>query len=42
VSAARYVPRLIRLTTKSKRQAGEELVIFNAIETKRNKGVKKV
>jgi hypothetical protein len=41
VSAAPNVPRLIRPTPKSKRHAEKVLVTVNAIETRRNKGVKK-
>jgi len=41
VSAAWNVPRLIRPTQKSKRQAEKVLVMVNAIKTRRNKGVKK-
>ena len=42
VSAAPYVPGLIRPTQNSKRQAEQLLVTVNAIETRRNKGVKKM
>jgi len=41
VSAAPNVPRLIRPTRKSKRQAEEVLMTFNTIETRKNKGVKR-
>ena len=41
VSAAPNVPRLIRPTRESKRQAEKVLMTVNAIETRRNKGVKK-
>ena len=41
VSAAPNVPGLIRPTWKSKRHAEKVLVTVNAIETRRNKGVKK-
>jgi len=41
VIAAPNVPRLIRPTRKSKRQADKVLVTVNAIETRRNKGVTK-
>jgi len=41
VSAAPNVPGLIRPTQKSKRQAEKVLMTVNAIETRRNKGVKK-
>jgi len=41
VSAAPNVPKLIRPTQKSKTQAEKVLVPLNAIETRRNKGVKK-
>jgi hypothetical protein len=41
VSAKPNVPRLIRHTLKSKRKAGKVLVMVNAVETRRNKGVKK-
>ena len=41
VSAAPNVPRLVRPTRKSKRQAEKVLVIVNAVETQRNKGGKK-
>jgi len=40
LSATANVPRLIRSTRMSKRQAGKVLVTVNAIETRRNKGVK--
>jgi len=40
VSAGQNVPGLIRLTRKSKRQAEKVLMTVNAIETRRNKGVK--
>ena len=41
VSAAPDVPGLVRPTRKSKRPAEKALVTVNAIETRRNKGVKK-
>jgi hypothetical protein len=41
LSAAPNVPGLIRATRKSKRQADRVFVTVNAIETRRNKGVKK-
>jgi len=41
VSAAPNVPRLVRPTRKSKRQAKIVLVTVNAIETRRNKAVNK-
>jgi len=41
VSPASNFPGLIRPTQKSKRQAETVLVMVNAIETRRNKGVKK-
>jgi len=41
VSTAPNVPGLIGPTRKSKRQAGKVLMTVNAIETRRNKGVKK-
>jgi len=41
VSAAPNVPRLVRPTRKSKRQAEKVLVTVNAVETRRNKGGKK-
>ena len=41
VSATPNVPGLIRPTQKSKRQAEKVLVTVNAIETRRNTGVKK-
>jgi len=41
VSAVPNVPGLIRPTRKSKRHAEKVLVTVNAIETRRNKGVKK-
>jgi len=41
VSTTANVPGLIRPTRKSKRQAEKVLVTVNAIETRRNKGVKK-
>jgi len=41
VSAAPTVPGLVRPPWKSKRQAGRVLVTVNAIETRRNSGVKK-
>jgi len=41
VSAAPNVPRLIRPTWKSKGHGEEMFVMVNAIETRRNKGVKK-
>jgi hypothetical protein len=41
VRAAPNVPGLIRPTRKSKRHAEKVLVTVNAIETRRNKGVKK-
>jgi len=41
LSAAPNVPRVIRPTRMSKRQAEEVLVTVNAIETRRNNGVKK-
>jgi len=41
VSAAPNVPKLIQRTHKSKRQADKVLVMVNAIEMTRNKGVKK-
>jgi len=40
VSAAPNVPRLIWPTRKLKRQAEKVLVTFNAMETRRNKGIK--
>jgi len=40
-SAAPNVPGLIRPTRKSKRHAEMVFVTINAIETRRNKGVKK-
>jgi len=40
MSAAPNVPGLIRLTQKSKILAKKALVIVNAIEMRRNKGVK--
>jgi len=40
VSATPNVPGLIRRTRKSKRQAELVLLTVNAIETRRNKGVK--
>jgi len=40
VSAAPIVPGLVRPTRKSKRQVEMVLVMVNAIETRRNKGVK--
>jgi len=41
VSAAPNVPRLVRPTRTSKRQAEKLLVTVNAAETRRNKGGKK-
>jgi len=41
VSDAPNVPGLIPPTRKAKRQAQEVLVMVNAIETRRNKGVKR-
>jgi len=41
VRAMPNVPRLVRPTQKSMRQAEMVLVTVNAIETRRNKGVKK-
>jgi len=41
VSATPHVPRLILPTQKSKRQAENVLTTVNAIETRRNMGVKK-
>ena len=41
LSATSNVPRLVRPTRKSKRQAEKVLVIVNAVETRRNKGGKK-
>jgi len=41
VSAAPNVPRLIRPTWKSMRMADKMSMSVNAIETSRNKGVKK-
>ena len=41
VSATPNVPRLIRPTWKSRRQAEKVLMTVNAIEMRRNKGVKK-
>jgi len=41
VSAGPNVPRLVRPTRKSKRQAEKVLVTVNAVETRRNKGGKK-
>jgi len=41
VSTAPNVPRLVRPTWKSKRQAEKVLVTVNAVETRRNKGGKK-
>jgi len=40
VSAAPNVPRLVRPTRKSKRQAEKVLVTVNAVEMRRNKGGK--
>jgi hypothetical protein len=42
VSAAPYVPGLVRPTRKSKRQAQKVLVTVNAAETRRNKGGKQM
>jgi hypothetical protein len=42
VSAVPNVPGLIRPTRKSKRHAEKVLGTVNAIETRRNKGVKKM
>jgi hypothetical protein len=42
VSAALNVPRLVRLTRKSKRQPEQLLVMVNAVETRRNEGGKKM
>jgi hypothetical protein len=42
VSAAPNVPGLIRPIWKSKRYAENVLVTVNAMETRRNKGVKKI
>jgi len=42
VSAAPNVPRLVRPTRKSKRQAEKVLVTVNAVERQRNKGGKKM
>jgi len=41
VSAGPHVPRLVRPTRKSKRQAEKVLVTVNAVEMRRNKGGKK-
>jgi hypothetical protein len=41
VSVASSVPRLVRPTWKSKRLAENVLGMVNAIETRRNQGVKK-
>jgi len=41
VSSTPNVPRLVQPTRKSKRLAEKALVTLNAIETRRNKGVKK-
>jgi len=41
VSATPNVPRLIRPTWKSNKKAEKVLVRVNAIQTRRNKGVKK-
>jgi len=41
VSAAPNVPRLVRPTRKSKKEAGKVLVTVNAVETRRNKVGKK-
>ena len=41
MSAAPNVPRLIQPTWKAKRQAEKELMTVNAIQTRRNNGVKK-
>ena len=41
VSAAPYVPGLVRPTRKSKRQPEKMLLVVNAVETRRNKGRKK-
>jgi len=40
VSAAPNVPRLVRPTRKSKREAEKVLVTVNAVETRRNNGAK--
>jgi hypothetical protein len=40
LSAAPYVPGLVQLRWKSKRQAEKVLVTVNAVETRRNKGWK--
>jgi len=40
VTAAANVPRLVRQTRKSKRQAENVLVTVNAVETRRNTGGK--
>jgi len=42
MSAPPYVPRFIWPTWKSNRQAERVFVTVNAIETRRNKGVKKM
>ena len=41
VSAVLNVPRLVQPTGKSKRQVEKGLVMIKAVETRRNKGVKK-
>jgi len=41
VSAAPDVPELVRPTQKSKRRAAKVLVMVNAVEMRRNNGVKK-
>jgi len=42
VSAAPNVPRLVRPTRKSRKQAEKVLVTVNAVETRRHKGGKKM
>jgi len=42
VSAAPNVPGLVRPTRKSQRMAAKVFVMINAIETRRNKGGKKM
>jgi len=42
VSAAPNVPRLIRPTRKSTRHVEKVMVMVNAMETRRNKGIKKM
>jgi len=41
VSATPNVPGLVRPTRKSRRQTEKVLMTVNAVETRRNKGVKK-